>query len=403
MHNQRTTFLLVPLIGLIALTPPGSLLRVSNAPYASAAESISRSGALEDSPLRFTQQEGFDELPLGDWLGQGRAGGTTITENQLGRIAGTGSFTVNLEFLVPESGELEGSWTLSGNSSWDMLFNTSEGQFEGGALMTHTADGPILGTPVQFSLGIAQIESDITTVGGSLQSSDPIGPIELGVTSILCNDAWGEWILSWNEELEAFEYTPTFDGDWYAVRQSPEFDEDRIRAIFDASDELDARIQDIYQSASTVQGVEVIPAGVLWDLIEDTVDLHNTARNLSPCDRALLGDERYEDWIYRITSQLADMARTLLDQYDLADRPMNGRDILNLTVMLQMAAALGEGSLIDSSALEASLEADIAEILTTEGSDRAEKIAVFIAAEMAGLDIPEGISAHDVYFEEDGE
>lgn len=397
MHNQRTTFLLVPLIGLIALVPFNSTRPLSHAADTSAAQSTANRGAGKTAPLRYWQQQGFDELPLGDWLGQGRAGGSTITENQQGRIVGTGSFTVNMEFLVPESGDLEGSWTLSGNSSWDMLFNTSEGQFEGSAFMTHTAEGPIVGTPVQFSLGIAQIESDITTVGGSLQSSDPIGPIQLGVTRILCNDARGEWILSWNEELDAFEYTPTFDGDWYALRQSPEFGEDRIRAIFDASDELDARVQDIYQSASMVQGVEVIPADVLWDLIEDIVELHNTARNLSPCDRALLGDERYEDWMYRVTSQLGDMARTLLDQYDLADRPMNGRDILDLVAMLQMAAALGEGALIDTSAVEAGLQADINEILTKEGVDQAEKIAAYIAAEMAGLELPDGVTPHDIY------
>jgi hypothetical protein len=354
--------------------------------------------AVSLSAAATSRQEGYDELPLGEWLGQAVAGGSTYNENAEGKVAGVGEFTVNMEFVVPQSGELTGTWTLEGNSSWNFTLYSSEANIDAGALMTHTADGPVTGNPSQFSLGVTQIESDVSATGGNnFHSSDPVGPIDLKVSGIQCNDAWGEWILSWRTDLMAAGYTPTFDGDWYAVRQEGGFSEDAVKQVLDTTQALRDQINDVMDSAPEYQGVPVVPADTVWGLIEDTVEIYNQALNLTPCDRTQFKEGGYEQYIYAIGQTLAGLAHRLLQQFDLEGQPMNGKDILELTTMLQGTGVLGASSPVDSSELKAALESDIGEVLNAPERDNGEKQAAYMAAATSGLNVPEGFDPSTIF------
>lgn len=347
------------------------------------------------------QQEGFDQLAIGEWLGQAVAGGSTKTERAGSRIAGTGWFTVDMELLVPQSGELEGSWTMdeaTSRTSWDFTIRAPEGPLiELGAFMTHSAEGSINGTRSDFSLGVAHINSEITTPFDSLTTTDPLGPLQLSVSGIYCNDAFGEWILSWNSELLGESYTPTFEGDWYAVRQDLDFSEDRIREIFDNTVEFNDAVTDLYQSASFLEGVPIIPEDALWEFMETGIELQNELRNLSPCDRSLLGDGEVENFIYRLTARISALAATLLANYDVEDFPMSAVDLHNLAHLLLSAGALGEGALINTSSLENAIESDLHQILTSQGPDLNDKRSAFMTLELLRLDLPEGFDPSSIF------
>lgn len=347
------------------------------------------------------QQVGFDELPVGEWLGQAVAGGITKTESAGSMIVGTGWFTVDMEMLVPQSGEVQGSWTMdkaTSRTSWDFTIRSPEGVLlEMGAFMAHSAEGALRGNRSEFSLGVAQINSEITTPYDDLTTSDPVGPLDLSVSGIYCNDAFGEWILSWRSELVGQSYTPTFEGDWYAVRQDLEFSEASIREIFDNTVLFNDTVADIYQSASFVEGIPIIPEDALWELMEAGVELQNELRNLSPCDRSLLGDGEVENFIYQLTARIAALAATLLGNYDVEGFPMSARDLRNLAHLLLTAGAIGEGALINVTSVENAMESDLHQILTSQGPDLNEKRSAFMTLELLQLDLPEGFDPASVF------
>ena len=322
------------------------------------------------------QQEptGFAELPVGEWLGNGRAAGLSTTSGEGVAIAVDGDFTVNMEFVVDIDGSLAGSWVLDGES----IASFSQGPIAFQDTMTHTSAGAMAGNSRQFSLGTAQIESTHNVIGDitySGTSSDPVGPIDLAVAGIYCNDAWGQWIMSWNLELSDQGYTPTFDGDWHAIRQSAEFSEregDLLAQISALYVELRNEVNDLVatQPGSAETGF-ILPADALWQYIYRLVDLYNAIRNLTPCDRALIGEERIEAWMYNITETIAAFINNLVRLYDLS-----ADELAELVDLAAATGAIGEGSLNpDADPLEDQLDDALTDVVNDSSASASERVS----------------------------
>lgn len=337
-------------------------------------------------------QEPQNELPVGEWLGSARAGGSTKADQSGLTIRGVGDFNVNLEFAVATSGPLEGSWTMEGTSDWVL---TKEG-FSVNAFMDHKAEGPISGDRRQFSLGVAQINSDITVAVPNvstqeLKTTDPIGPINLNVTGIYCDDAFGEWILSWNSELLEQGYTPTFGGDWYAVRQAPEFtDAQSAIELFTELDRLNQEIENTIKNAPVEDGLTRIDPQVLWGFIHEMVEAHNKLRNLSQCDREFFGDENVERWIYITTANLRWGTYVFFENLEENDLFLDGIGFMQLSSALLGAGAIGAGAIVPiDGTVEVELQQGLEKILESELSTPTELQGALIAAEMLNLNVPE--------------
>lgn len=336
-------------------------------------------------------QELQDELPVGEWLGSARAGGVTTAEEQGVKIEGGADFTVNFEFAVPTSGPLEGTWTLDGNSIWVL---EREG-YRVNAFMDHSADGPVSGNRIEFSLGVAQIHSDITVAVPNvstqeIQSIDPIGPIDLSVTGIYCNDAFGEWILSWRTDLLEHGFTPTFNGDWYAVRQDPEFTGDEtMKELFTEIDRLNEEFIGAYENAPSENGRTLIDPAVLWGFIHDIVALQNQLRNLSPCDREFFGEDNVERWIYVSTANLRIATHSFFENLEENDLFLDGNNFMGLGSLLLGAGAVGAGAIVPiDGRVEVELQQALEKILESEATTQSELSAALTAAEMLNLQIP---------------
>jgi hypothetical protein len=286
-----------------------------------------------------------------------------------------GDFTANMEFAVDVDGSLSGTWIIEGASV--ASFSSTQLAFQD--TMAHAAEGQMAGNSRAFSFGTAQIDSTHNVVGDitySGTSSDPVGPIDLQVEGIYCNDAWGAWIMSWNLELADQGYTPAFDGDWYAIRQSAEFSErqgDLLEQISQLYADLRGEIQELIdtQPVSPSGAGRVLPADVMWEYIYRLVDLHNALRNLTACDRALIGDDVVEGWIYRVTRSLASFIGNLLAQYELGAEDLN-----ELVDLAAATGAIGEGSLSSGADdLEEALDDALIDVVNDSSATAGDRVS----------------------------
>jgi hypothetical protein len=332
------------------------------------------------------------ELAIGDWFGSARAGGVTSTSGEGLTIVGDADFTVTFEFIVPIDGPVTGTWTLRGSSVFDFF---GEVDFRL-TWASHVAEGQIVGDRRRLSLGITQIHSvglvNLPGLPQNVTSSDRLGPLDLAVSGVLCDDAWGEWIMSWNTVLEGEGYTPTFRGDWHAIRQDPEFTEPRIVSDL-ASDhqQLSYVIRDVFESSHGELTTSFLDE--IWNLLLDAVEVLNEVRNLSPCDQAVLGD-RVEEWIYGWTQNVGVLATKFLEDSFESQQLTAPETLLYLATILAGTGAIGEGSLFEgASHLEDLLDRAVVENLDrVDPSSEDELAAIFAAAEQMGweFEAPEG-------------
>ncbi len=314
-------------------------------------------GQDEDDP-----GEAAPEFGIGDWLGSAWAGGTTTAEYQGIEMVGTGEFLGALEFGVTETFTF-GSIDLEGSSVWN-----AEGLIEGFPTTfrldqdSHSMRAEIDGDRQRLSF-----EGDVTTTGSinanvdgnsfsqAASSVDPIGPIELVVTDRFCNEASGEWILSWNTQLDEAGYTPTFGGEWVAVRQGAEFTENtegELTELLEHLGELERRGTELVTAVldagpGNSVGAVADPADFFVDLYRlstDLVEALNRLRNFTPCDREVFGPDQVEQWDLRFSQLLAGVVYTWIDEAleaGLIDA-LPGEALRYMAGIAEVAGAMGE-------------------------------------------------------------
>ena len=323
------------------------------------------STALATSPALGQADDPGEEVPefgIGDWLGSAWAGGTTTADYQGIEMVGTGEFFGALEFGVTETFTF-GSIDLEGSSVWN-------------------ADGLIEGFPTTFRLDQdshsmrAEIDGDrqrlsfdgnMTTTGSinanvdgntftqAASSIDPIGPIELVVTDRFCNEASGEWILSWNTQLDEAGYTPTFGGEWVAVRQEAEFSEATEGELMELLEELGELERSAIELVTGVldaePGSSVAAVGDPYDFFAglytlgtELVDALNRLRNLTPCDREVFGPDQVEQWDLRFSQLLTSVVFAWINEALEADliEALPGEALRHMVGLAEIAGSMGE-------------------------------------------------------------
>lgn len=315
------------------------------------------------APTAAAGPTGFDEQSGGRYNGWAVAAGTTEAPAGTGRVVMTGNFMAEMWFTVPiPSGPTTGTWDLLGDSSMTL------GGFRANsvsAIMTHQASGEIEGNRQQLNLGIATISTSGTAtldrgIGQPplvvpLSASESVGPFEMTVSHILCDDVSGEWVLSWNTELSDASFTPTFRGSWSARRlPMDDASEGRLSALMPKLEQLNQEVTKALQDGSMINGTPILPFDVLWGLIKESVALINELNNLSLCDQALLGPDQVQRYINALTANLTTLVQVLLDNLRLADdASLTGEALMELATMLAGIGGIGEGAVRDEVARQA--------------------------------------------------
>jgi hypothetical protein len=337
-----------------------------------------------------------DELSIGEWRGHGTAIGVTQASDQGALIVITGTFGADLGFSVPNDGPTTGRWDLRGQTSWQLVFGNSSGS----AFLSHQASGEMDGDRTRIGLGRSTIVSSgsasVPPAGSfPVASTDPLGPLDLSVTALFCDDVYGEWILSWNTLLSGAAFTPTFRGNWQARRVTGDGPSaERTLELMPELFELRDRLIATWQEAEMVDGVPVLPIETVSGLLQEAVAIVNELNNLSDCDVEYLGPDNVRQWIYSFTTAVSLLSGALTlavehvaTQGFAAPAPagpsFSSADLIRWATVLAAAGAIGPGSLDPAAATTLDqLTASVDEAIGAAGSDAERVTAAALAAQL---------------------
>lgn len=304
------------------------------------------------------QSTPLSELSIGDWRGHAQALGVTQASEGGGLIVIRGTFSASLQMTVPNQGDTMGFWDMNGQTNWTIL---APNLGQGSVFMSHSANGQMAGDRSQIRLGATDIISAGTATlpeAGSfaVSSVDPIGPLDLAVAALFCDDAYGEWILSWNTLLSGARFSPTFNGNWQARRVPADDDlADRVEALMPELNNVSQRLVTAWAEAEMVDGVPVLPVEDLTELLRDAIEIVNELNTLSSCDVEYLGVDNVQQWIYSFTRAVSLVTEALTVAIEsesqgfaparLAPAPLAPADLARWSVLLASAGSIGPGSL----------------------------------------------------------
>lgn len=290
-----------------------------------------------------------DQFSVGDWTASGEASGITAAAQGPMLIDITGRFTADFAFSVAVDGTVsDGSWVLDDGFTFWTLAN---GEVAATSALLHTATGAVEGDSRQLQAPSGTITSqgevEVPGVGGiPIDSVDTIDPFELTVTRLLCNNAWGEWVFSWNSQLSEASLSPTFAGNWHAIRTPPEDEtesRERLEELAPEILELRQEMMLLWQQPQD-SGVPIYPAGELWSLLERAVALINEFNNLSRCDRAFFGEDVIAEYVNALTNMVVLLTNIWLDNAALDGRTPTPAELLELMTMLGAVGGIGPGA-----------------------------------------------------------
>jgi hypothetical protein len=290
------------------------------------------------------------ELRNGTWFGTGIAEGTAELEHEGVELILDLVLHSNFYFDVFPDGTVEGEWDLVPPSSgtMDMYGN---GQYAATLDATYSGTGAVTGDRrhLQASGTTSQVGVVTGVSSGSVQSNstDELpSEIVVEVTTAFCNEAYGQWEVSWEQALESVGWEPNFTGEWVAVRQTKEFESE----IEDG--QIERFLNEITDTIGRWGEMVVELQGRDWstrlsnaewngliDLFEEFERLQNELRNLTPCDREVIGEDNLEAWDTALsTGMLAVIEGAALGS------DLTGTDISDLVTLGLRAGVFGEGS-----------------------------------------------------------
>ncbi len=307
------------------------------------------------------------ELSAGPWLGSGAAGGTTTADAGGMHMEFTADYDATFFFDVTTDGVTTGEWDIQGPVQLDA--NGNGGSFHMVGDLAGT--GPVTGDAVKLAVdgstttnGTATVSAGGQTFTQEISNSSGNPTIDIEVTTTFCNEAYGDWIVSVNQKLEDFSWDPTFSGSWVATRQVDEFAQLDFVEQTEIVDGLNELFIDFFLGtgpASDATGRRFVGTMTTtdWSEISDQLvraeELINRLRNLSECDRELLGDEQIEFWLQILTEGI----NALIEQA-LANGFLDGTEIRFLVTIGLRTGAIGAGSLFVNGADLLGQFADIA-------------------------------------------
>lgn len=290
-----------------------------------------------------------DEFSAGDWNASGEASGITAAREGTLLLDITGLFTADFVFTIGIDGRVsDGTWDLDdGLTYWDLTTDETSAR----SILLHTASGTVGGTSRQLKAPAGTITSkglvELPSFGEiPIDSVDTIKPFELTVSRLLCNDAWGEWVLSWNTQLTEASLSPTFVGNWHAMK-TPPADEAEAR------EQLEKMIPEILELRQEMvlvwqqpqdSGVPIFPLNELWGLLERAVALVNEFNNLSRCERAFFGPDVIAEYVNALTNMVTLLTNVFLDNIGLRGDWLSGKALLSLVTMVGAVGAVGPGA-----------------------------------------------------------
>lgn len=313
--------------------------------------------AMPSAGLAQTDDEGplmiDPTLPAGPWLGFGTLAGTTTTDHGGVHFEYTGDYTSGFDFVVTTEGTTTGNWDIQGpmrllGTGSDAVMDAI-GEISGGGSMS--GDGINLAVAGSTTTtGVVTLTAAGRTFTEPVANSSTAPTIDIVVDTTFCNEAYGNWTMSFNETLEDYTWQPTFQGSWVAVRQVEAFGELDVLAQNGYVEGLTEIIFEFLAGFSPgspnrkfVGFTTISDWSEINDLLVRAEALINELRNLTPCNRELIGDESVEFWLQILTEGI----NALIEQAWTVGG-LDGSQIRFLMNIGLRTGAIGAGSLFDN-------------------------------------------------------
>lgn len=249
------------------------------------------------------------EMRDGTWFGSAIAEGTAeLSIEQIELLLDLEVYG-NFYFDVRD-GEATGTWDIVAPSA-----GTIDMTYGGGTAATldatYTGSGEVTGdrTRVEANAVVTQDGTVRTSTGGAIaaDSTDEL-PSKIGaeVTTAFCNEVYGDWVFSWEQTLQSVGWNPSFDGEWVAVRQTADFEEQvedsQVQELTTEIAEARSRWNSTLLPELQARDHSLPYSDAEWNsmigLIEELESIQNRLRNLTPCDREIFGEDQVENWLH---------------------------------------------------------------------------------------------------------
>lgn len=171
------------------------------------------------------------ELRNGTWFGTGIVDGTAEFAEQGLELYLDLRLYGNFFFDVASDGSVDGEWDIVEPSAGTMDLQTSE-VYAGTLDATYSGTGQVTGDRRRVEADGTISQTGVLSgpgIRGDVQSNstDELpSTIVAEITTAFCNEAYGEWVFSWEQVLQSAGWEPAFAGEWVAVRQTAEFEEE---------------------------------------------------------------------------------------------------------------------------------------------------------------------------------
>lgn len=272
-------------------------------------------------------------LEPGPWLGSAVARGNATYEVPGLRVTHDVEIDAELSFDVVGDA-VDGTWTYTGTGVVDAVGNYQGMSSTLHAEVTYGGGGPIRGTSerprmtgTSRTTGTGYLEAQDRRFPIDPSSRDPVPPLDVRITYAECDQATGDWTFSINQRLAEEGFTPSFSGQWVALRQdewaqqmeATEFSE-TVQRLQELVDEFNAAIDPFDRAGSAVEFEDLPPLDLdaLADLLQQAEQVTNELRNLSTCERDLLGEEKVERFVSVATQAVQHLIEIAVGQHDLS-------------------------------------------------------------------------------------
>jgi hypothetical protein len=133
--------------------------------------------------------------------------------------------------------------------------------------------------------------------------------IGTNITKLTCDQLLGDWEVGIELELFQRGWTPTFDGEWWAVPEPEGPEESELKALIEDFPELLTDADELrtdlragaFQEAPNATGTRLL------ELAERAGEIANRLHNLSECDKQAIGSETLQKWSTMLAGTVAEV------------------------------------------------------------------------------------------------
>ena len=265
-----------------------------------------------------------DRLEAGPWTASAFARGKVQIKGQGIKVVWQLEIPAQFDFRITGTGKAIGTWRHQGSVDQVLTGRFRGRKVKGRADLALKGGGKVRGSGKKLRLnGSSRHEGDLVltspqgSVAFDVSQNSKIPTLRMPVIATTCDEAYGEWAYTLKQALDEQGLKGSVTGTWLAFRDTSEF-RAKAKALRDSV--KGGNVDTDLDSSLLVIATELIisynqlarrypdwPADEVSDLFKETESILNALRNLSECERTLVGEGTLERYVNALTGALQNL------------------------------------------------------------------------------------------------